>query len=360
MIGLQQYSFSEVFPEKEDWLQIESAYDSTCFHAEQWFVYLKRAGYRPYVVKVTRDGKKVGYFCGERLWRGTWLVTAPFDGMGTYTQGLAMVCEVPSEERVNIYKQFAKWLFDNHIASFFQVDDWQLRQDRTEWDADLAARNELLDSKMLRYEVRPTLHVSLNKSVEELWVGLHYKSCKYSVNKARKLGLKAKRIDKMEDISSFVEVHYDQLLEVCHRKGFKPKAAQSKERMLALCEFLFPNRVLMVEVVGDDESGVQQVMSSGIFCLDKGECSYWTGASYQRYQKYCPNELMVWEAMRYISERGGGDLNFCGMASYKLKFGTIYAYVPRIVFTKREWIYKAKMLAKDLYHRTRKIIGIKR
>lgn len=181
------------------------------------------------------------------------------------------------------------------------------------------------------------------------------KSCKYSIHKAEKLGLQVRTVDRFEDIAGFVDIHYDQLCEVCAKQGMKPKASQKKDRMLALCESLFPDRVIMLQVIGNDEEGRQQVMSSGIFCLDKGECSYWTGASYQRYQKYCPNELMVWEAMRMMREKGAGDLNFCGMADYKLKFGTVYAYVPRLVFTKYQWIRQAKELAKKTYYWRRSI-----
>lgn len=62
---------------------------------------------------------------------------------------------------------------------------------------------------------------------------------------------------------------------------------------------------------------------------------------------------MVWEAMRMLRERGAGDLNFCGMASYKLKFGTIYAYVPRLIFTKYNFIYTLKTFAKNCFYDTR-------
>lgn len=40
------------------------------------------------------------------------------------------------------------------------------------------------------------------------------------------------------------------------------------------------------------------------------------------------------------------------MASYKLKFGTIYAYVPRIVFSKWEWLNLA-FLKKNIYDAAR-------
>ena len=63
---------------------------------------------------------------------------------------------------------------------------------------------------------------------------------------------------------------------------------------------------------------------------------------------------MVLEAIRILHERGAGDLNFCGMANYKLKFGTKYAYVPRLIFTRYNWILRAKKIAKNLYYSTRK------
>ncbi len=350
------FSFQQIVPTEKDWALIEASYDSTCYQTGKWSEYLRRIGYSPYIVKVYSAGKMVGYFIGEKIWRGVAIVTAPFEGIGTYTQGLVMQHRITQDERIAIYQAFARWVFDNRIASYFQVDDWQLREDSLEWDAEKASQNSFLSQTGIRHEIRPTLYVSLDKPIEELWAGLHYKSCKYCVNKANKLGLKVRIIENRQDISDFVDVHYDQLREVCERKGMKPKAAQKKKRMRVLCESLFPDRVLMVEVVGNDEFGKSQIMSSGIFCIDKGECSYWTGASYQRYQKYCPNELMVWEAMRLLNERGAGDLNFCGMAKYKLKFGTMYAYVPRLVFTKYNWIYEAKSWVKSLYYSSRKLL----
>lgn len=350
------YGFQSIIPSERDWAIIEASEDSTCYHSKKWSDYLRLIGFHVFVLKVFQEQKLIGYFIGEKIWRGVTIVASPYEGIGTYTQGLIMMQDVSFEVRLEIYIALSKWLIDNHISSYFQVDDWQMREESAEWDADKAYLNKRLSESGIRYDIRPTLFVSLNKSVEELWSGLHYKSCKYCINKARKLGLKAIVIDKAEDISEFVDVHYNQLLEVCRRKGVKPKAAQERKRMLALCESLFPDRVLMIKVVGPDEEGVIQNMSSGIFCIDKGECSYWTGASYQRYQKYCPNELMVWEAMRMLSEKGAGDLNFCGMANYKLKFGTIYAYVPRLIFSKYSWLYDAKNLAKRLYHRSRKLL----
>ena len=351
-----KYSFKKITPTAEDWKRIEGAYDSTCYQSEKWYVYLKRIGVKPFIMAVYAEEELIGYFLGEKMWLGIPMITAPIEGIGTYTQGLNMLRETSEEERIEIYQALAKWVFEKRYAWTFQVDDWQLRRDIPEWMPNEAFHHKLIEQYGLSYEVRPTLHVPVNKSEEELWAGLSYKSCKYCVNKANKLGLKVREIERYEDIPAFCKVHYDQVKEVCMHKGMRPKPAQAEDRMRALCESLFPNRVMMIKCVGIDENGVEQIMSTGIYCVDKGQCSYWTGASYQRYQKYCPNELMVWETMKRLSARGAGDLNFCGIAPYKLKFGTIYAYVPRLKFAKYDILLNFSHNLKRLYGLAKKSI----
>ena len=335
----------------EDWKRIEGAYDSTCYQTEKWYVYLKRIGVKPFIVAVYADAEQIGYFLGEKMWLGIPMVTAPIEGIGTYTQGLNILRETGDAERIEIYQALAEWIFKKHIALAFQVDDWQLRRDTAEWIPKEEFRHEVIEQYGLPYEFRPTLHVPVNKPQEELWAGLSYKSCKYCVNKANKLGLEVREITNYEDIPAFCKVHYDQLREVCEGKGQRPKPTQSEKRMRTLCESLWPDRVMMLECVGKDENGKEQIMSSGIYCIDKGQCAYWTGASYKRYQKYCPNELMVWEAMKRLSARGAGDLNFGGMATYKLKFGTVYGYVPRLKFAKYVFLLNWTSDLKIIYHK---------
>ena len=345
------YRFERIEPTKEDWKRIEGAYDSTCYQTEKWYVYLKRIGVTPFIVSVYAKEEQIGYFLGEKMWLGVPMVTAPIEGIGTYTQGLNMLRETSEAERIEIYQALAEWIFKKGYAWTMQVEDWQLRRDSAEWIPYEEFHHDLIEQYGIPYEFRPTLHVPVNKSEEELWAGLHYKSCKYCVNKANKLGLVVREITRFEDIPAFCKEHYKQLKEVCEGHGQRPKPAQSESRMRAVCESLFPERVMMLEVVGKDDNGVEQIMSSGIYCIDKGQCSYWTGASYKRYQKYCPNELMVWEAMRRLSARGAGDLNFCGIAIYKLKFGTIYAYVPRLKYARYRVLLNWTQILKDFYYK---------
>jgi hypothetical protein len=66
---------------------------------------------------------------------------------------------------------------------------------------------------------------------------------------------------------------------------------------------------------------------------------------------------MVWEAMRLLNQRGGGELNFGGMATYKLKFGTVYEYIPRIAFAKYSWMLNILPWLKLQYHNTKRLIA---
>lgn len=345
-------TFQIINPTENDWLLIEKSPDSSCSKTEGWYRYFLSIGRKPIIVQVcAENGVCIGYFIGEMVCMLVRIIASPFDGTGTYTQGLALLFQATISERLNIYTKLASWFIENKYATMVQFDDWNLKEVHETWIPNNECAYPEFKAANIRYACRPTLFLPIrDKSEEDLWNGLHYKSCKYCVNKARKLGLSIRVINNYEDIDNFVDIHYKQIYDVADRKGMKPRITQSKKRICALCKSLFPDRVLMIEVIGKDDTGLEQIMSTGVFCIDKGECLYTTGASFRQYMKYCPNELMVWEAIRILHERGAGDLNFGGMADYKLKFGTMYAYVPRLLYSKYNWLWTLKDTAKKIYH----------
>lgn len=353
------YHFQQIQPTEAQWQQVAQCYDSTVFHSQEWMTYYKRIGKTPFIASVAQEDAIIGYFVGCKTWMGITMICAPMDGTGTYSQGLCFIEPISNDKRVEIYKALAQWVFAERIASYIQVDDWALRLDapNQDWIEYWDVRIDALDKAGIPYTTRATLHLPITgKTEEELWAGLHYKSAKYSVNKATKLGLSVKRITEREDIERFTIEHFKQVTEVCARKGTVPKPSQQRERMVALCESLFPNRVLMLETHGLDEDGHDQIMATAIWALDKGECSFWTAASYQRYMKYCPNELMIWTAIKTMRAEGCGDYNCCGMADYKLKYGCNYAYIPHIVFSKYAWFTNMKDFAKRIYTKMRLVL----
>lgn len=348
------YTFKELQPTAADWQAVEATYDSTVFHSEKWSHYIRKIRNKPIVLSVEEDGCVIGYFVGVKKWVGVTMVCAPMDGTGTYTQGLCFTNPVSNEKRVEVYKALADWLFKSRKASYLQVDDWQLRLTLPDWEP--IESIDVLQANGVKHKMRTTIEISLDVSEEEMWNRLHYKSCKYSINKAQKLGLRTRVIDKLEDIPEFTRIHYEHVVNVHKRHGTRTKMTQNRKRMQKLCEALFPDRVLMIQTLGKDENGIEQVMSSAIFGIDKGECIYYTSGSYMQYLKYCPNEIMLWDAMKILHERGASVMNFGGMSSYKLKFGSQYAFVPKFHFSKYEFIYDLKHLAWKTYHGFRKLV----
>lgn len=344
--------FEIIKPSSQDWRRIESSPDCTCFHMQGWNNYLENLGRHLLVVKIIADEVE-GFFLGARRWLGIRIIESPPISTGTYTQGLCMMAVITIEQRVEIYQSLYQWLHKNHHVGYMQVSDWQLHTthddyiDPTQWNL------PVLDNAKVLYSVRSTFYVDTRKSEEELWNNLNYKSCKYSINKARKEGLSVVSVERPEEIPAFVEMHRHQIEDVFNRKSMKPMPYQKKEHLLSLCQSLFPDKILMLKVLGKDETGIEQCMSTAIFCPGKNASSYFTGASLRQYMKYCPNELMVWEGIHLLHEKGYGDLIFGGTAHYKKKFGTSYAYLPVMVFTPYTILFSLRYHAKIFYGKAR-------
>lgn len=82
------YIFRIVKPTEKIWDEIESSDDSTCYQTRYWYNYISNIGYKPFVVAIENDNTCVGYFLGEKVgWGQISLITAPLEGIGTYTQG---------------------------------------------------------------------------------------------------------------------------------------------------------------------------------------------------------------------------------------------------------------------------------
>lgn len=282
---------------------------------------------------------------------------SPVGNTGTYCQGLCALQPINIETRIAIYKELLIYLTKNKRAFIVKITDWQLHLEPNDLIPAADWRHPLLDAAGLKYIAKATFYVDTQQSEESLWRNLEYKSCKYSINKARKLDLKTQIIEHADEIESFVDIHYRQIVDVCDRKGMKHLPYQNKNHLLKLCQTLFPNHILMIKVVGENEDNELKIMSTAIFVLGKQVSSYFTGASFRHLMKYCPNELMVWEAMKYLNKKGCGNLIFGDTSHYKKKFGTRYAYLPTLVYSSYGFIPKIRLFVKNTYFNLRHFIA---
>ena len=262
--------------------------------------------------------------------------------------------EVDVELRIRIYQELVSFCFKHHLAVYIQISDWRLMNVEDDMDARMTWSMPLLDQLGIHYSLRISFFIDTRLPEESLWDNLKYKSCKYPIHKAQKLGLTVKQIENEDEISSFIATHSALVADVSRRKKVKRHIHHNKKHLLAICKALFPNNVIMLQVLGTADDGEQHVMASSIFCIGKEVSTYFSGASKETYMKYCPNELMVWEAFKILHQRGAGDLIMGDVAHYKKKFGPLYGYLPIMVFTKYSFLKDIRRRLKLLYFKLRK------
>lgn len=336
------YTFHPIKPDPAVWEAIKTAPDNSIFFTKEWNDYLHRMGVHTLIMEVYCDENLAGYFVGAHRWVGIGMVLAPSMGTGTYSQGLCMLNEITQSERISIYQQLAQYMYKSHKADYLQICDYQIRN--TGDDDSLPA----LDAASVHYNPRYTYSIDLRPSESELWQSLHYKSCKYCINKARKEGLTVNRVEKTDEIAPFALRHSQHLKDMMRRKHSKGLPCQRYKNILALCQSLFPDNALMLEVVTPDGLSI----ASGIFAYTKtGTATYFTAASLEEYMHLCPNELLVWEAMRILHNEGVTDLILGGVAHYKKKYAPTLSFVPVMIFSRYSVLLNMRRNIKQLYQK---------
>lgn len=355
---MNKYRFDVIVPTETDWKEIESCVDATVFHTRSWDIYLSSIGRNRLCIAVSMNesGERIGFFLGTKRWLGIRIIGSPSGGTGTFVQGLCLKHGIQIKERIGIYQELVAFCSMRRIAGYIQISDWFLKTEYQDFEEIEQWSIPWLDQLGGHYSMRTTLFINTRLPEEELWANLKYKSCKYPINKANKLGLYVKCIEYVEEIPSFVDTLSSLIEDVSRRKKEKRHVHHSKKYLLALCESLFPDKVLLLQVFGKGDDGMEHVMASSVFCIGKEASTYFSGASNEKYMKYCPNEIMVWEAMRILHQKGAGDLILGGVASYKKKFGSTYALLPMIVFTKYAFLKDVRVWLKKVYKRVRNSI----
>lgn len=341
-------SFKIVPPSTECFSPMARSEDRSCFFSAQWNTYLEQMGRRSIIVELSRGEEKVGFFVGSQRHIGLRIVSAPSMGTGTYAQGLCLLQPFSEEERIELYVELAQWFFKTHRAHYVQICDFALHLDAE------TSRHPLLDAAGVHYQPRATYHLPLNRTEEQLWAAMSQKSCRYSISKARRLGLEVRFVEKEEEIDAFCSRHRLHIEDVLRRKHNRGLPCQSLKYISALCHSLFPDFCIMAEVYGTGADGKPCSMASGIFAGKDGLCTYFTAASFEQYMHLCPNELLVWESIRRLRQQGATDLIFGGVAHYKKKYSPTYAFVPVLVFSRFRLLLdlrrRLKLLYKNLIH----------
>jgi len=329
------YSFKIIDQNNIDWEMVESCYDHTVFKTKEWMEFLfETQNIEPFLLKIFDNDQCIGFFIGEKFTKLFSIVASPFEGWTTSYQGLSMLIPISCVERINIYKDLINFLFKNRICSVFQASDWQLDLDS-------------LENSGLRYEIIKSYRLDLTQTEEQIYKRFSSSSCQYAIRKSQKNGVV---IRKTTDADQFVHHYYAQLVEVFEKQKLKP--TYGIDRVVALIDKLqHSGKLLLLEAISSD--GI--CLATGIFAGDNKLAYFWGGASYIRYQNLCPNEPIIYEAIKYWKENSYKDFDLGGIRKYKEKYGPDYFEKPKIIASKYQGVLELKGFAKKTYYGFREL-----
>lgn len=322
-----QYNFHHI--EQTPWAEIEACADSTIFKTRTWAEFLTGTfGVQPYIIEIAHGGEVIGWFYGQLISRlGVKVLASPFEGWTTSYQGLCLMQEMSRENRQELYRQLFDYCFRTGVCHMVQVSDWQLAEDADE------------QGKGIRLDI--------SADEETLYRSFKQKSAQYAIHKAERLGVIVREVREVSDVEAFAHNFYTQLQDVFAKQGQKPTYDEARARMM-LQHLLKEDKVVALEAL-HPETGAS--MATIIFVHHNGLAFYWGAASWREYQKFCPNELLFFEACKRLKAQGVTMIEMMGIREYKLKYNPTYYNNDKLVAAKYPLLITLKNAAKRTYYK---------
>jgi hypothetical protein len=200
----------------------------------------------------------------------------------------------------------------------------------------------------------PTYRAALHPDDESRTFAALAPSARRNVRRGERLGLEVR----YEEDPAFVAEHYDQLREVCHRRGTLPTFGRS--RMEACFRHLHAaGRLIAVSVrLPADHPEGPVCIASGLFTADDRELLLWSWAHRTRHRWYRPTELMTWTVMRRAMAAGCVTFDLMGRGDFKAKLGgQLESDKQRWVWTRYGWLGHARDAAEASWRMRARVLG---
>jgi Acetyltransferase (GNAT) domain len=184
----------------------------------------------------------------------------------------------------------------------------------------------------------PTYCVPMFPGDENRVLKAFKESARRNVKRAKKLGL----VVKFEEDESFVDEHYDQLVEVYSRGG--NVIPYTKKRVLEFFRHMKASGNLVAISVSLPDGG--PCIATGTFTIDGRELLLWMWAHRTRYRWYRPTELMTWTVMQKAMAAGCENFDLMGRGDFKPKLGAVLNESGSCwVWSRYHWLTKVRLLA---------------
>lgn len=190
---------------------------------------------------------------------------------------------------------------------------------------DIKLDSYTLSSLGFNVENRYTYLLNIGKSENELWKNLR-RSCKQSIKKAIKNNIEIIE-DEVKD--EYINEYYKMVIDTWKKTNQRPLLKKKMYKDI-LREFIKNGRVkfFLAKYNGNIIAGVIRLcFNKKLYAFDR--------ASYRKYYKICPNNLLDWHVLKWANKNGFNLYDFVGaqvpsIAHYKAGFGgklTSYLYI---------------------------------
>ena len=308
----------------------------TIFMTRAWIDFLqKNQNAEPILLEFCNAEKKVqGYFLGMLIKKmGIKILGSPFEGWLTCDMGFIRVDELD----INLaLKSVANFAFKKLKCFYVQIIDKNI---------DLHSLDE-----EIKLDISRELYMDISQPKDVL-LSNFTKRTRKDIRQFDNRGAIIKQVPFDDD---FVDMFYDQLLDVFAKQNLKPN--YSKKKILDLSNSLrrCPDNVLALQVYSPNDECIASSLTFGYgkWCYSMATASYRFG------QRFLPNEKIRWETIKYWKNKGVNNYDLCGYREYKLKFNPIIREIPVIYFERFHGIHFLKNVFKNGVKIFRKIKGI--
>jgi CelD/BcsL family acetyltransferase involved in cellulose biosynthesis len=316
------------------WDALDNFADRTIFQTLPWINFVaqtQRA--EPLIAELKENGNIIGYFSGLIIKKfGFKILGSPFTGWTTNYQGFNLL---PGYSRRRVLETLSSFVFDELKCHHLEVVDRYASE---------------LDYKCLPFSVsfQSSFEIDLTKSEDELFVNMKNKSCRWPIRKAAKSGVV---IEEASDLD-FADDYFAQLKDVFAKQSLVP--TYGVERVRALIRNLYQTGNLLLLRARNPE-GV--CIATGIFPAFNDTMYFWGGASWRQYQILCPNEAIIWYAMRRWKSRGIKKFDMGGGGEYKRKYGGYEITVPQVMISRFRFLLTLRNTAFSIWRTQQQFLG---
>lgn len=325
------YNFEEVKLAKLNTAEFNQFPNKSVVTTKEWIEFVQEdSNAIPYILRITENGKLIGYFSSLIVKKiGVKIVGSPFPGWSTVYMGLDVY---DSEIKCCILKELIPFVMKDTNCLYLQICDRDFNQ-------------ECLEPIAKEYggtiELSETLELGIEGDDE-----IQYKKMKADCrNFIKQFERRGASIEVAEPNDEFAEEFYDQLVDVFAKQNLVP--TYTADKVKCLLKHLSKNDLVYCLRVRDPEG---KSIATSIFPGFNKKMFFWGGASLRSYQKYRPNEYMIYTAMHYWRDRGCFFFDMVGNRAYKKKFGSWEVTYPSIIISKYKILITLKNLAAKVYY----------